>query len=220
MVSKEDLKRIQGYYAYDITDYEVNIANKYIELMKKERENTSIPVVGDILQYTDKYGRYYGFAHIDEVSTDDKEVYICEGAYVPFINISREGKICCCTSGGAWHYLDYTKFKKIGTHKKRFCDWGNCGACADGAFDFIVEVNVWEYSEVAEGEPTTKTHYKYDVSKVDGGYNDYKYLVSENGYNKIAFRTDKEYEDWKNTLIIDKVEKTHYENSIYLWVRK
>lgn len=220
MVNKEDLKRIQERYAYDITDYEVKIANEYIELMKKERENATTPVVGDILQYTDKYGIYYEFAHIDEVLEDENEVYICEGAYVPFIGISRKGKICCCTSGGAWHYLNYTKFKKIGTHKKRFCDWGNCGACADGAFDFITDVNVWEYSEMPEGEPTTKTHHKYSVSKVEEGYNGYKYLVSEKCMNKTAFKTDEEYEQWKSTLTIDKVEKTHYDNSIYLWVRK
>lgn len=222
MVNIKELKRIQHRYNYDITDYEVKKANTYIELMKKERENATIPVAGDIVKYTDKYGIYYEFAHIDKVL--ENEVYICEQAYVPFIGINSKGKICFSTSGGSWSYKEYKNFKKVGTQEKRFCDWGNCGACQNGAFDFIVEVNVWEYSEVAENEPTTKTHHKYCVTELAEErrkeHNDYKYLVSEQCYNKTAFRTDEEYENWKNELIIDKVEKTAYENTIYLWVRK
>lgn len=222
MVNIEDLKKIQHRYDYTITDYEVKKANRYIELMKKERENTNIPVVGDIVRYTDQYGIYYGNAHIDEVL--DNEVYICEQAYVPFIGINSKGKICFSTSGGSWSYKEYKHFKKVGTQQKRFCDWGNCGACANGAFDFIVEVNVWEYSEVADNEPTTKTHHKYCVTTLAEErrveHNDYKYLVSEQCYSKTAFRTDEEYEKWKETLTIDKIEKTHYNNTIYLWARK
>ena len=222
MVNIEDLKKIQHRYDYTITDYEVKKANRYIELMKKERENTTIPVAGDIVQYTDQYGIYYGNAHIDEVL--DNEVYICEQAYVPFIGINSKGKICFSTSGGSWNYKEYKHFKKVGTQQKRFCDWGNCGACANGAFDFIVEVNVWEYSEVADNEPTTKTHHKYCVTTLAEErrveHNDYKYLVSEQCYSKTAFRTDEEYEKWKETLTIDKIEKTHYNNTIYLWARK
>lgn len=224
MVNIEELKKVQRSYAYDITEYEVRKANKYIELMQKERENTTIPVAGDIVKYTDKYGIYYGYAHIDEVLEDSKEVYICEQAYVPFIGTDKNGKICFSTSGGSWSYKDYKNFKKVGTQLKRFCDWGNCGACASGAFDFIVEVNVWEYSEIEEGEPSTKTHHKYCITELAeerrAEHNDYKYLVSEQCYNKIAFRTDEEYENWKSTLTIDKVEHTAYENTIYLWVRK
>lgn len=222
MVNIEDLKKIQCDYAYNITDYEVKKANEYIELMRKERENATIPVAGDIVQYTDQYGIYYGNAHIDEVLED--EVYICEQAYVPFIGINNKGKISFSTSGGAWCYKEYKNFKEVGTQLKRFCDWGNYGACANGAFDFMVEVNVWEYSEVADGEPTTKTHHKYCITELAEErrkeHNDYKYLVSEQCYNKIAFKTDEEFEEWKSTLIIDKVEKTAYANTIYMWIRK
>lgn len=224
MLNIEELKKMQCDYAFVIEEYEVKKANEYIELMNKERKNVNIPVAGDVLQYTNKYGVYYGFAHIDSVFESSKEVYICENAYVPFILKGRNDKICFSTSGGAWHYIDYSKFKKVGTTKRAFCDWGSCGACGDGAFRFLADVNVWEYSEVEKGEPTTKTHYRYCVTELAEErrpeYNNYKYLVSENCYSKIAFRTDEEYEQWKSTLIIDKVENTCYKNTIYLWARK
>lgn len=224
MVSIEELKKIQNRYDFGITEYEVKKANKYIQLMKKERENATIPVAGDIVRFTDEYGIYYEYAHIDEVLENEQEVYICEQAYVPFIGTDSKGKICFSTSGGSWHYKKYKDFKKIGTQKKRFCDWGNCGARANGAFDFIAEVNVWEYSEIEEGEPSTKTHHKYCITELSeehrAEHNDYKYLVSEQSYNKTAFRTDEEYEEWKKSLIIDKVEQTFRKNTIYLWARK
>lgn len=223
MVNIEELKKIQDSYGYDITDYEVKKANEYIEMMKKERENATEPVAGDIVRYTDKFGIYYEVAHIDEVLEKEKKVYICENAYVPFIG-SNKGKIYFTTSGGAWSYKEYKNFKKVGTQQKRFCDWGNCGACANGAFDFIVEVNVWEYSEIPDGEPSTKTHHKYCVTELAeerrAEHNNYKYFVSEQCYDKTAFRTDEEYEEWKNALTIDKVEKTAYENTMYLWARR
>ena len=121
MINIKELKSIQYDYNYDITEKEVEKANNYIELMRKERESTDKPVAGDIVKFTNKYGDYYEMAHIDQVFDD--EVYICESAYIPFIHIRRDEKIGFSTSGGSWCYRDFKNFKKIETSNKMFCDW-------------------------------------------------------------------------------------------------
>lgn len=101
---------------------------------------------------------------------------------------------------------------------------GSNGACANGAFIFPVEVNVWEYSELPNGEPSTKTHHKYTVitlaEEQRPQHSNYKYLIEEHCCSQRAFRTDEEYFEWQQTLIIDKIEQTRYANTIILWTRK
>ena len=88
MVNIEELKRIQHRYNYDVTDYEVKKANTYIELMEKERENATVPVAGDIVKYTDKYGIYYEFAHIDKVLENEANAF-ARNVLVPTAMLQR-----------------------------------------------------------------------------------------------------------------------------------
>lgn len=120
-----------------LINYDVDKANMYVELIENTRSE-KIPSVGDCVRYTNEYGDYYGAAHIEKA--DVNEVYICERPYTPFIH-EYDGRISCNTSGGAWTHLPTRELKYIGKIKKRFCDWGNCGGCADGAIDFIAEVS-------------------------------------------------------------------------------
>lgn len=154
----ETLKEINNRFcsSHYLRDSDVIKANKYVELIESSRSETE-PRIGDIVQYTNEYGDYYMAAHIDKVY--DKEVYICEQPYVPFINANANNDgIYCSTSGGAWCSLPKDKLVYVGKKEKRFCDWGNCGACADGAIEFKAEVSVWGY---------TSSENKF-VSKIDG----------------------------------------------------
>ena len=79
---------------------------------------------------------------------------------------------------------------------------------------------MWEYSELPPNEPTTKTHHKYRVKELTAKNNGYKYLVVELGYIPMEFGTDEEYQKWKSTLVIDKIEKREHDNVVYIWAKK
>ena len=115
MLDIEELRKMQDDDCCSITEYEVKKANEYIELLKKERENTNFPVAGDILQYTDEYGTYYSLAHIEKVFKTSEEIDICEYPSTIFIEKSKKGQICFSSSNVSWFYADDSKFKKVGT---------------------------------------------------------------------------------------------------------
>ena len=216
MLDIEELRKMQDDDCCSITEYEVKKANEYIELLKKERENTNFPVAGDILQYTDEYGTYYSLAHIEKVFKTSEEIDICESQSTIFIEKSKKGQICFSSSNVSWFYADDSKFKKVGTSKKFFYDLGYRFGC----FRFLADVNVWEYSELPPNEPTTKTHHKYRVKELTAKNNGYKFLVVELGYIPMEFGTDEEYQKWKSTLVIDKIEKREHDNVVYIWAKK
>lgn len=148
-----------------LINYDVDKANMYVELIENTRSE-KIPSVGDCVRYTNEYGDYYGAAHIEKA--DVNEVYICERPYTPFIH-EYEGRISCNTSGGAWTHLPTRELKYIGKIKKRFCDWGNCGGCADGAIDFIAEVSLWEYVD-SKNPFVSENGYKFTTKDFDKQY--------------------------------------------------
>jgi hypothetical protein len=161
-------------FSYDrehgVTQSDVDKANMYVALIESSR-NAKLPASGDIVQLTDRHGNYYGNAHIERV---DSKVYVCEQPYVPFIKPDKTG-IFCNTSGGAWLNIP-VQLKLIGKRSKRFCDWGHCGACGNGAIHFNAEVNVWEYIEpepLYEGY-TTKQWRKLYVAHA-GKHENYEY---------------------------------------------
>ena len=139
----ETLKKENGSYdmQHTVTQSDVDKANSYVVLIESSR-NSSRPVAGDIVQFTDRHGYYYGNSHIESV---DKAVYICEMPSIPFIRPAPTG-ITCNTSGGSWLTMP-VELKLTGKKLKTFCDWGHCGACGNGALYFSAEVNVWEYVE-------------------------------------------------------------------------
>jgi len=153
----ETLREINNRFcgSHRLSEYDVNLANKYVELIESTRSDKE-PRIGDMIQYTNDYGDYYMAAHIEKVT--DSEVHICEQPYVPFIyaNDKNDG-IWSSTSGGAWCDLPIAKLTYVGKKEKKFCDWGNCGACADGAVEFKAEVSVWEY--VSSGNKFISTIY-------------------------------------------------------------
>lgn len=212
-----------------INESDVEKANAYVELIESTRSTTE-PKAGDILQLTDKYGIYYPKAHIEFTDGSRFGGNICEHAYVPFIGKRRDGKgITCSTSGGAWQDVAPKAMKYVGKAKKRFCDWGNCGACADGAIEFEALVSVWEYVDPNPMEPgyTTKEYEKYYVS--DSGANTkhtkesgYRFHVSRAGEgfgNCCAFKDKEGLDAWLKTFR-GKVFKGNWDNQSVVWAWK
>lgn len=216
----ENLKALNGRYDYNhgLKESDVVNVNNWVELIEKSRCSTT-PLVGDIVEFTNKYGNYYQNAHIDNI--EGEELYICETPYVPFIMRSLEGVgYCTSTSGGAWTYIP-KKLKLIGTRKKLFKDWGSYGVCAEGAVTFYAEVNVWEY---IDGNPefTTKEFDKHYVSITKDRVHstEYKYIIRKESLGQVAFRTDEEYKAWLKTF--HGVEQTGYGgiNQRIVWTYK
>ncbi|MDR0231976.1 MAG: DUF4121 family protein [Dysgonamonadaceae bacterium] len=185
----ETLKKENGIYnmEHTVTGYDVNKANMYVALIESSRNNHS-PMPGDIVQFTNKYGDYYGNAHIEIV---DEKVSICEQPYVPFIRPEKTG-IRCNTSGGAWTSIP-AGLKLIGKQQKRFKDWGHSGACGNGAIHFRAEVNVWEYVEPdpLHGDFSTKYWRKMYVSHSKN--ENYEYAG-----DGIAWKNKNEFDEFIN----------------------
>ncbi|MFW6015471.1 MAG: DUF4121 family protein [bacterium] len=194
MYTIDNLKEVnQSYdYQYRVCESDVVKVNKWIDFIKNTRDNSS-PQVGDVIEYTTKYGEYYKNAHVDKIRDDELE--ICLSPYVPFVN-ENDGKLSTSTSGGPWQGAP-KKLKYLGTKMKVFKDWGFVGPCGNGAVNFYAPVNVWEYKEDNPlfGEYTTKTHSKFHVTKLEEK-NDFGYKYKMN-FN--AFKDDDEYNSWLKT---------------------
>lgn len=178
----------------NITDYDVDMANKNVGAIERSRSKLS-PMPGDIVRYTNKYSKYFHHAHVESVCNG--EAYICEEPYIPFVSCGDTG-VRCVTSGGSWVCIKTEKMHLIGRDKKLFNDWGHNGPCADGAICFEAYVNVWEFisDEVKFGTYTTKD---WDMRYINErkSPDEYGYLYVGDG---IAFKTEKEYLAWLLTF--------------------
>lgn len=218
----DTLKEINGRFngSHNMTETDVEMANKYVELIENTRSMTE-PRIGDIVQYTNEYGDYYKSAHIDKVN-EDGTIYICEKPYVPFISENKNVGIWCSTSGGAWCDLPTNKLVYIGKREKTFCDWGNCGAWADGAVDFNAEVSVWEYVD-EKNRFVSENGYKFTTKDFDKCYvtfnpnrKDTNYIYFADGK---AWKNNREYQAWLRTFRAE-VFKGYWENQFVVWTWK
>lgn len=192
----ETLGRINSRFInvhYEIKQSDVNMINELIENIEKSR-SLAAPKPGDIVEYTNKYGEYFSFAHIENV--EDGIINLCERANT-YVSKSNENNIVCNSSGGTWNHIEIDKFEYVGTTERRFWHFGHCGACADGGIDFYTNVNIWKCN-LNEEQFSTKTHDKFYIS-FSNRKNDYRYFASQNGMNSCAWRTKKEFQAWLRT---------------------
>ena len=126
---------------------------------------------------------------------------------------SQDANIRLSVSGGAFHHIDPKQLKFVRWTEGAFKDWGNCGACANGAVTFTAKVPLWSYSEPDPlyGDFTTETWRQYYLTKDTGP--DARNLYQ--GYD-IAFRTEENFrqflKDYEGTVF-----KGNWENQIVLW---
>lgn len=199
---------------YGILQDDVDNANNYINLIRKSR-SAYVPVVGDIVRYTNKYGEYFGHAHIDIV--DKSEAYICYHAS-SCIYCSRSTKegFRLSTSGGRWEYIPLDKIRYIGVEKKNFWFFGHCGACANGGITFQASVNVWE-CDLNEQKFSTKTHDCYYINRNKGNIEN-RYLYRDS-INHKAWETKEDLNAWLRTYRAF-VLPGHHDNQIIAWTYK
>lgn len=195
----EELKKINQRYLgthYEIIEKDIKNINHLINLIEFTRDDTT-PKVGDIVKYTSEYGDYYGGALISGI-WEDSEIEICESPYTPFFTCydvdAKNIKIS--VSGGSFHNFNKKMFRYIGKGKRKFCDWGSCGPCADGAIDFYAMVNVWEVKQENKFAPyTTENYNKMYINKLEKP-SDFGYMILGEG---IAFKNEKDYNAFLKT---------------------
>lgn len=194
-----------------LTQSDVDMANNYVELIERTRSEET-PQIGDRLIYVDKYGKYYGFALIENIDKESGLLYICEQPYIPFV-WENEGKIRLDVSGGAFHYIDPKKMKFVKWVQATFKDWEHCGMRANGTVAFYAKVPQWSYSEPDPlyGDFTTETWRQLYIRKNTG--EDERYLYSGDG---VAFRDEDEYQqflkDYEATVF-----PGNWENRFVIW---
>lgn len=195
----KELKEINQRYLnthYEITEREKENINNLINIIEKTRDKQT-PKTGDIVKFTSEHGEYFENALISSIWEDGK-IEICECPYTPFFTIYNKSKndIRISVSGGSFHDFNKNLFKYIGTGKRKFCDWGSCGACADGAIDFCANVNVWEVKQKNKFEPyTTEKYNRMFIHKLEKS-TDLGYTILGDG---IAFKNDKDYNAFLRT---------------------
>ena len=137
MYTIETLKAVNQRFCANhyLRDSDVSLANMWVNFIEAGRSKDA-PKSGDILRLTNKHGDYYAHAHIETID-EDGDAKVCEQPYVPFVFRRNDKSLGCNTSGGAWQSVPAKELRYVGTEKKLFCDWGNCGACSHGAIEFL-----------------------------------------------------------------------------------
>jgi hypothetical protein len=149
-ISIEAIKILSPSYdaQHGITQHDADKASELHAIIEATR-NPDKPMSGDIMICIGPHREYFS-GHIAE---DDLSALsaVCVQPYVPFVfkRLPAEiPQVSFDTSGGYWFSIPkplHAKVKYIGQRDKLFKAWGHCGACADGAFTFSAEVNVWIY---------------------------------------------------------------------------
>ena len=204
-----------------ITGNDIKNIEHLQSLIELTRDETT-PKAGDIVKLTTEHGDYYGTALISNVwgepTDNDIEFEVCECPYTPFMGRYDEKtqNIKMSVSGGSFHNFKRNMFQYAGKGKRKFCDWGHCGACGDGAIDFFATVNVWEVKENNRFAPyTTEKYNKMYIYKLDKP-SDYGYIIKGDG---IAFKTQKDYEAFLKTYKA-KEFKGYYNNQTIIFCYK
>lgn len=215
MYTLKDLE--ENNYRSHITQTDVETVNNLVQFIQKSR-NSEIPQVGDIIEYTNEQGDYFGNAHVDKVK--GSMLYICERPSAPFVSKEIDGdELHVSTSGGSWTHIPRT-LRYVGKRKKAFIVSSHMNILDNGFVQFHAEVNVWEYVTNPKLKFTTKTHDRFSVFvNRESGPNEYKYLIRKDGTPHTAFKTTKEYWAWLRTFRGVERKGVH-ENSRTVWTFK
>lgn len=120
---------------YSITESDVMKVNKIINMIENSRSTERVQV-GDVVQYTNEYGKYYPHAMITNLNNDAE---ICENGSM-YTNIYNE-EFCHSVSGGSFSHHNINDFTYIGTTTRTFWTFGHYGACANGGVYFTANVS-------------------------------------------------------------------------------
>lgn len=201
-------------YRFGITESDVIKVNKIIAMIENSRSTERVHL-GDVIQYTDRYGKYYPCAMITNLN-DDAEV--CENGSM-YTNIYN-GEFCHSTSGGSFSHHNIDDFTYIGKTTRTFWTFGHYGACAGGGIYFTATVNLWECNDNKEMF-STKTHDRYYLSHRNAEYDrDYQYFASYDGLSSCAWRTEEEMQAWLRTTRAVISDRNIYGGGVVIWTYK
>jgi len=128
---------------YGISQVDLESINWSIYILENSRSR-ELPIKGDIIQLSapgDGKIRYMN-GHLDR-PIETEYASICTQGSAPFVFI-RGDDFSFSKSGGYWtREQEREMYEYIGREHKVFCQWGECGMCADGAIYFHASVNVW-----------------------------------------------------------------------------
>lgn len=140
---------ISLYGDLDQSDWDkIELFRKLLAERRAECCDTPEPLPGDIVE-----GAYYDgkcpFKNgvIESAKGFKKPLSVCAKPYVPFISLGSHDKINVSTSGGPFFGFSNEDLEYVGNGERLFCDWGHCGACANGAIDFKAKVNRWRVKD-------------------------------------------------------------------------
>lgn len=125
----------------NIEESDVVMVNYTINtILKNQKED--VPNIGDIVKFTDKYGNYREYAHIESIEDD---LYVCGEPMYSIVDIKDDG-YTTTTEGESWTHIP-KKLSYVGKIEKEFLVWGYINSFERGTLKFSIPVNVWEYSK-------------------------------------------------------------------------
>lgn len=194
----------------DCNSYDLEKINELITFIEKSRNNSPQPEIGDVVMYTNGYGRYYPRAIIDEI--DESDICLCErgSAYVSTNSMS--------ISGGAFQNVDIKDLIYKGKTKTTFWTFGRLGCTAGGGIYFEAEVNLWECN-MNPSQFSTKNRDLFYVSHSSiENIMGYKWFVSTGTNSYRAWKSETELQAWLRTYraVINKSSK----DNISIWCYK
>ena len=133
------------HYKHGITEKELEIAEKHISVINHRQKARPLPQAGDLVAGTFWDSEPYNRGLIVKVENEVAEV--CYKPYIPFIS-TGSGNVMLSVSGGPFTHAHISCFELMNESEERlFCDWGSCGPCANGAFNFPAMVKKWKLTE-------------------------------------------------------------------------
>lgn len=124
------------------TDFEM--AENRISVIRSNHETCHTPQGGDLVEGAYYDGKYPYINGIIERINEDGSLSICYEPYIPFVYVRDDLSIALSVSGGPFGNHKAEELVLVcEDDEAMFCDWGNCGACKDGAVNFIAPVRRW-----------------------------------------------------------------------------
>lgn len=147
-MTREDLIKCNTVFehVHGLGEFEVEEANRHIVNIDLSQRRNRHPSVGDLVEGVYWNTHEYRFGLVEKVSTLGV-VGVCYQPYVPFI-YSTETDVRLSVSGGPFTHAYISCFELVADEEPRmFCAWGECGGCANGAFNFPAKVKRWRLVE-------------------------------------------------------------------------
>ena len=143
-MTREDLIKCNAVFdhVHGLGEFEVEEANRHIVNIGLSQCRNRHPSVGDLMEGVYYSTHEYRFGLVESVSRSGV-IGVCYDPYVPFIYSSRTD-VRLSVSGGPFTHAHMSCFELVADEEPRmFCAWGECGGCADGAFNFPAKVKRW-----------------------------------------------------------------------------